>query len=946
MDDNRLKQFLKERGLLDLLRDFETYFSPASPVQPDPDLEMEVENLAKKEPNKRPAAARPSEGSTSDSDTSRSDDSDHSDLADSTEFTTVRRRKASRPKTAISYLTQAGDGSSYYRITPSSKKPKKANSKSKPSTPVKSTQSIYDAPESWRKTIQPTKATAPTVTLHEADEIVPPAPTKPQRPPPLFIHDKGRWTEIKKQCNTKGIVILNGRNSVKGLKIQPESDEREFRFVLRRVPKEIPIEEVKEDLLTQDLPVQSVRRITNRAREPLDLVLVTANTGIDYETKRSFYRIKAVCSLSGCPRAPKRNTTQKNKTPPPPAQAAPRRGPARAVTQKLSYAKATAGPRTDPPLQSKINPTPSENIKALMSVISIIDIGKSRGRVSFVREDFYTSCAANQKIGSDSRGPISAPNGRATASRKYSVCPDQCFHLCVVCVQVCAEPHREVHSDELRHLHRAGPRASTLAATAMDSHRMKQFLAERGLLDLLRDFEAYCSSPASPEQPDPELEMEVEHIPKKEPNKRSAAVRPSEGFTSDSDAGWSDDSDNSDFTTVRHRKASRSKPEVSYLRRATDGSTYYRITPSSKKAEKGQYKDTIHSCQLDPAPTAPTVTLDEADDIVPHPEKPQRPPPLFIYDKRRWSEIRKQCDSKGIVILHGRNSNKGLKIQPASVTDYRNLSALLTTLKVAYHTYSLKEEREIRVVLREVPKEIPIEEVKEDLLAQDLPVQSVRRITNCVREPLDLVLVTANTGIDTATKRAYRTKAVCSLSGIKVEQPHKKSIPGQCFNCQLYGHSSKNCFQRARCLKCLGDHGTAACTRNKDTDGPPACVLCKSSGHTANYLGCPRAPKRKILQNNKIPPPPTQAAPRRGPARAVTRNISYTKATAGPRKDPPTKTNTAPSENIKALMSVISIIDIGEVVLLANKFKAAANPVEKKLILAEHAVEAIKNNKI
>ncbi|GBP24650.1 hypothetical protein EVAR_15856_1 [Eumeta japonica] len=73
---------------------------------------------------------------------------------------------------------------------------------------------------------------------------------------------------------------------------------------------------------------------------------------------------------------------------------------------------------------------------------------------------------------------------------------------------------------------------------------------------------------------------------------------------------------------------------------------------------------------------------------------------------------------------------------------------------------------------------------------------------------------------------------------------------------------------------------------------------------------------------------------------------SYAKATAGPRTDPPpqTKTNSTPSENIKALMSVISIIDIGEVVLLANKFKAAANPVEKILILAEHAplVEAIK----
>ncbi|GBP54960.1 hypothetical protein EVAR_50404_1 [Eumeta japonica] len=127
--------------------------------------------------------------------------------------------------------------------------------------------------------------------------------------------------------------------------------------------------------------------------------------------------------------------------------------------------------------------------------------------------------------------------------------------------------------------------------------------------------------------------------------------------------------------------------------------------------------------------------------------------------------------------------------------------------------------------------------------------------------------------------------------------------------------------ERAHYVKCLGDHGTAACTRNKDTDGSPACVLCKLS-----------------------------AALRRAPARAVRQNLSYAKATAGPRKDPPTNSapSTSPSEDIKALMLVISIVDIGEIVLLANKFKAAANPVEKILILAEHAplVEAIKNNKI
>ncbi|GBP58536.1 hypothetical protein EVAR_34538_1 [Eumeta japonica] len=54
------------------------------------------------------------------------------------------------------------------------------------------------------------------------------------------------------------------------------------------------------------------------------------------------------------------------------------------------------------------------------------------------------------------------------------------------------------------------------------------------------------------------------------------------------------------------------------------------------------------------------------------------------------------------------------------------------------------------------------------------------------------------------------------------------------------------------------------------------------------------------------------------------------------------------TEDITVLLSVISTIDIDEIVLVAKKFKAAANPVEKNILLAENAqhVEAIKNNKI
>ncbi|GBP78310.1 Nucleic-acid-binding protein from transposon X-element [Eumeta japonica] len=216
----------------------------------------------------------------------------------------------------------------------------------------------------------------------------------------------------------------------------------------------------------------------------------------------------------------------------------------------------------------------------------------------------------------------------------------------------------------------------------------------------------YCASLASPDALDTvfDLDMEVEYNPVKEPSKRSAALRPSEDSTSDSDPGWSDISDHSDFTTLRARKTSRTKPE-------------------------------------------------------------------------------------------------GLKLQAKTVADFRNLQNLLVTQSYVFHTYSLKEEREIRVVLRGVLRDIPVDAVKEDLHAQNLSVRSVRRILNRFREPLDLILVsgTAEANVKATKAAFFEMRSVCSLSGIKAEQSRKRALPGQCHNCQSYGYSPRHCFNPARC---------------------------------------------------------------------------------------------------------------------------------------------------
>ncbi|GBP77769.1 Nucleic-acid-binding protein from transposon X-element [Eumeta japonica] len=384
---------------------------------------------------------------------------------------------------------------------------------------------------------------------------------------------------------------------------------------------------------------------------------------------------------------------------------------------------------------------------------------------------------------------------------------------------------------------------------------LHNFLKERGHLDLLREFEEYCASPASPDpHPHPQVvvfdpEMDVEFTLPREPKKRPATVRPSEGTTSDSDS--SDISDHSEFTTVRRRKASKAserKPEASYLTQASDGSTYYRITPSSKKPKKANIAEATASTKTRSiydspvswrtpsqpttasqgaveagktkaaAPAAAKNSISDEADVTAPPTPAQRgpkPPPMFVQNKDRWTELRKKCADKNIQISQARNSAQGLKLQAKSIADFRNLQNLLVSMKISFHTYSLKEEREIRVVLRGVPKEIPVDEVKEDLLSQNLPVQSVRRLLNRYREPLDLVLVSGTAEAnDKATKAAFFKISVCSLSGVKAEQPRKRALPGQCHNCQSYGHS----------------RSTRLCPM-------------QTKGHTANYLGCPRAPK-------------------------------------------------------------------------------------------------------
>ena len=94
-----------------------------------------------------------------------------------------------------------------------------------------------------------------------------------------------------------------------------------------------------------------------------------------------------------------------------------------------------------------------------------------------------------------------------------------------------------------------------------------------------------------------------------------------------------------------------------------------------------------------------------------------------------WTTVSKMCAEQRVRYTSARTTQQGIKVTVPAAADYRALSALLRGKQIAFHTYSLPEEKPTRVVIRGVPKEIGTEEVLADLRAQAVPVAAVLPLT-------------------------------------------------------------------------------------------------------------------------------------------------------------------------------------------------------------------------
>jgi len=205
---------------------------------------------------------------------------------------------------------------------------------------------------------------------------------------------------------------------------------------------------------------------------------------------------------------------------------------------------------------------------------------------------------------------------------------------------------------------------------------------------------------------------------------------------------------------------------------------------------------------------------------------------------------------------------KDIVVNPSTSRAYRNAVKYLQKMNAEYHTYQLKEDKSMRVVIRFLHHTTPTDVIKNELEAMGF---AVRNVTNALhpltRQPLSLFFVDLEP--DRQSHKIYELKSLLQTI-VKIEEPRKKRVIPQCVRCQDFGHTKGYCNHPPRCVKCAGNHLTSDCQKTRETSAK--CVHCQGA-HPANYRGClvySELKKRQHKDDTRpVPPPPRTSPPQR-----------------------------------------------------------------------------------
>lgn len=233
-----------------------------------------------------------------------------------------------------------------------------------------------------------------------------------------------------------------------------------------------------------------------------------------------------------------------------------------------------------------------------------------------------------------------------------------------------------------------------------------------------------------------------------------------------------------------------------------------------------------------------------------HTKKVSKPPPIILYgitDISKLTELLNSSvpsDSYTYKIIN----RDQLRVMAQTSVAYKNIIDLIRKNGLIGHTFTPKDKRSCRIVIKNLhhttPKEAIVEEIEKT--GNKVRGEIICAISRRNNKPLDMFFVNVEPGPNNPELKRiesiYHTK-------VRIEDPRKTNEIPQCSRCQQYGHTKNNCMRPYRCVKCTEGHRTIDCPK-KDRNTPATCTLCLGD-HPANYKGCQvykEIRARKILQ--------------------------------------------------------------------------------------------------
>lgn len=247
-------------------------------------------------------------------------------------------------------------------------------------------------------------------------------------------------------------------------------------------------------------------------------------------------------------------------------------------------------------------------------------------------------------------------------------------------------------------------------------------------------------------------------------------------------------------------------------------------------------------------------------------------PPITLVNPKTYQAINQLALQGEFKISHSKQErNDSIKIFPETTDDYRKITKILEQQNQEFICRDIDEAKLLKVVFRNVPKFVEIQDIEDELTQQGYEIVKIDRMyrknQDGTKTPYSLVLI--QLPHNERSKQIYNLKHINGFA-IKVEPKRTQQIAVQCHNCQQFGHNQQSCRLNPKCHRCAGQHHYSKC--EKPVTIPAKCCNCEGS-HPANFTGCPKYPKHL----NPIPRTPHSII---HPS-PVQQGVSYSQATTG-----------------------------------------------------------------